>query len=211
MVDSTTNVINASSARQSILYFAGSNTYVDLGSKIDLANQNFTIELWDRRLSWGQHSLLGQAKDLHIGYNAESHLFFQTQGSTLTAPKAYDNDYAWHHWAVTFDHDTKVRIIYLNGFPLIDDVAKVPYTGTGALSLGPNSQTASRNTGGHMADVRIWHYVRSQDEIQQARFRRLNGDESGLLGYWPLDEGQGETAHDRTSHGNHGKINAPHW
>ena len=211
MADSTTSVINASSARQSVFYFGSSNVYIELGSKIDLANQSFTIELWDRRMSWGQYSLLGQSNTLHIGYNSEQHLFFQTHGSTLTAPKAYDNDYSWHHWAVTFDHDSKARVIYLNGFPLADDVASQAYTATGNWNLGPNTHTTNRNSGGHMADVRIWNYVRSQEEIQADRFRRLNGDESGLVGYWPLDEGQGDVARDRTSHGNHGKITYPLW
>ena len=88
MADSTTSVINASSARQSVLYFSSSDVSVAIGSKIDLANQSFTIELWDRRMSWGQYSLLGQSNTLHIGYDSAQHLFFQIHSSILTVPKS---------------------------------------------------------------------------------------------------------------------------
>lgn len=205
MADATNGVINAKSARQSVLYFPTSAVHVDFGSDLDLANQSFTIEFWDRQFDWNAVHLLVQGSDLCLGYNAQKHLFFKMQNSTLTAPKAYDEDRSWHHWAVTFDADTNERIIYLNGFPTIDDIASQPYTGTGEWSIAPD-KTTNRNAGFQMADLRIWDYVRSHEEIQADRFRRLNGDEAGLVGYWPLDEGHGFTAYDRTSRGNHGKI-----
>ncbi|MDD2707312.1 MAG: CehA/McbA family metallohydrolase [Verrucomicrobiae bacterium] len=33
----------------------------------------------------------------------------------------------------------------------------------------------------------------------------------GLIGHWPLDEGEGEVAHDRSANVNHGKIKAGYW
>lgn len=62
---------------------------------------------------------------------------------------------------------------------------------------------------GQIADVRIWNRVRSQDEIQAGMRQRLNGDEEGLAGYWPLDDGVGTTARDLTANKNYGSLQTP--
>ena len=48
-----------------------------------------------------------------------------------------------------------------------------------------------------LAEVRLWRAARSDEQIQAFLYRRLNGQERSLGGYWPLDEGTGLVAHDR--------------
>jgi len=47
-----------------------------------------------------------------------------------------------------------------------------------------------------MDEVRIWNRARSADEITADMDHRLTGAEPGLVGYWHVDEGAGEIAHD---------------
>jgi hypothetical protein len=50
---------------------------------------------------------------------------------------------------------------------------------------------------GSVGELRIWNRARTPQEIQEAGARRLRGDEGGLVGYWPLGDGQGEEAENR--------------
>ena len=51
--------------------------------------------------------------------------------------------------------------------------------------------------------VRVWNVVRSQGEIAGAINHPLQGNEPGLVGYWPLDG----DAQDASGHGHHGTVN----
>lgn len=59
---------------------------------------------------------------------------------------------------------------------------------------------------GNITDVRIWNYARSQQEILDAMNAELRGDESGLVGYWKLNEGKGSIANDSSIYGNDGRV-----
>jgi Concanavalin A-like lectin/glucanases superfamily len=72
---------------------------------------------------------------------------------------------------------------------------------------------------GTVDEVRVWDYARTQDEILSTLYVSLNGDEPGLIGYWPLDEGSGQIAADKSEHGRDGTLgstpnvdeNDPDW
>ncbi|MHC5720831.1 MAG: hypothetical protein ACYTX0_54625, partial [Nostoc sp.] len=65
---------------------------------------------------------------------------------------------------------------------------------------------------GKLAEFQLWSRARTQAEIQQDMHRRLNGDEPGLVSYWPLNEGAGAIALDQTDNANHGTIHGnPTW
>jgi len=55
-------------------------------------------------------------------------------------------------------------------------------------------------------EVRIWNVARTQTEIQAAMNRKLAGDETGLVGYWDFDEGQGQVVSDLSISGNRGRL-----
>ena len=59
---------------------------------------------------------------------------------------------------------------------------------------------------GLIDEVRIWGVARTQAEIRADMRRRLDGNESGLVAYWPLDEGGGETIYDRTANSHGGLL-----
>ena len=48
-------------------------------------------------------------------------------------------------------------------------------------------------------------------EIQRYMNLRLKGNEPGLVGYWPLNEGSGNTVQDRSPNANNGTINGATW
>ncbi len=52
--------------------------------------------------------------------------------------------------------------------------------------------------------MRVWKIARTQEDIQKDMYRRLEGTEAGLVGYWALNEGSGDTVSDKTGNGNNG-------
>ena len=55
---------------------------------------------------------------------------------------------------------------------------------------------------GELDEIRIWNSVRSQSQIQDYMCRTLENplNETNLIGYWRLDEGSGQVAHDLSGH-----------
>ncbi|HSK02066.1 MAG TPA: LamG-like jellyroll fold domain-containing protein, partial [Kofleriaceae bacterium] len=65
---------------------------------------------------------------------------------------------------------------------------------------------------GRLAEVRLWSAPLSDDEVAANARAVLTGHEPGLLAYWPLDEGTGTTARDRTASGAaHGTLAGVDW
>ena len=64
---------------------------------------------------------------------------------------------------------------------------------------------------GKIAELSIWNRALSDAEIQSDRLYSLQGNERGLLSYWPFNEGSGNQARDHSGNGNHGTIFGVVW
>ena len=106
----------------------------------------------------------------------------------------------WQHLAATYD-GANIEI-YRDGIP----IASVPHSGNVSdvhfVLLG----IWETSFPGLIDEVRIWNVARSQAEIQSTMSTILAGDEPGLVGYWPFDEGAGQLVSDRSASGNHGRL-----
>ncbi len=116
----------------------------------------------------------------------------------------------WVHLAGSYDG--KAWNLYHNGKKVGESIAA-----TGAIQVNESWMIAAaankteRFFHGQVSEVRIWNKARSQEEIQANRFRRLKGSEPGLVGYWPLNVGEGITAQDWTVNRNSGQIVGAQW
>lgn len=124
---------------------------------------------------------------------------------TTSSPLAID---AWQHIAATYDTSlgSNNLKLFLNGVLVTQKTITTPLAVSGLnLSIG------SRPNGGilfagSIDDVRIWNVARTESEILASYNRELIGNESGLVGYWKLNEGTGTTALDSTANANNGTI-----
>jgi hypothetical protein len=64
---------------------------------------------------------------------------------------------------------------------------------------------------GDIAQVRLWSDIRTDEEVEDFLWDQLKGDEAGLVGYWPFDEGTGTTIGDDTSSANNGTASGTTW
>ncbi len=75
----------------------------------------------------------------------------------------------------------------------------VPQNTAQTVSLARERSTIPKFYSGLMDDVRIWNVARTASEIAANMNVELTGGEAGLVAYWKLDEGSGDTAFDATS------------
>nr|MDA3843492.1 hypothetical protein [Candidatus Kapabacteria bacterium] len=117
----------------------------------------------------------------------------------------------WQHVAVTYDAVGELKI-YINGEDqLLNDnspaTGKILDNSDNKLYIG-NRADRNRTFDGRIDDLRIWNKVRSQEEIRDNLLHELKGSESGLVGYWKFDEGNGPSSDDSSPNDNQCSVYA---
>ncbi len=59
---------------------------------------------------------------------------------------------------------------------------------------------------GTLDEVKLWNRSLTQDEVRQDMCKKLKGNETGLIGYWPFDETSGNTVFDKSPNGFNGQT-----
>ncbi len=111
----------------------------------------------------------------------------------------------WTHVAASYDGH-RLRL-YINGVEVAvsnDFDHALPTTQDGWY-IGRRHDLAPTESMwcGQIADVRLWNRVRSAAEVAAAYLTRLSGRETGLVGYWPLENG---LPRDLGPHRRHGTL-----
>jgi hypothetical protein len=117
----------------------------------------------------------------------------------------------WHHVAGTYD-GTSMKV-YVDG----DMAAQSAITFTignavnSNLLVGESPGFTGRVFNGKIDEVRIWNVARTQSQIQSTMNTILSEEyystsDSGLVGYWRLDEGTGQIAEDLSFYVNNATL-----
>ena len=129
---------------------------------------------------------------------------------TCTMDTTLDNN-RYYHVASTYNDTDNTIKLYVNG-----TLAKTCTANSSIVSNSNNvyigsNQTNTNNFDGTISELSMWNKELSQIEIKNIMASSLNGDETGLVGYWPLYGGSGTIANDKTSNNNDGNITGATW
>ncbi|NLL83765.1 MAG: LamG domain-containing protein, partial [Lentisphaerae bacterium] len=200
---------------ETVPVFTGNNSYVDLGAPDALqipSNEPFTVEGWmlfngtdNRDMLYCKNSNRGSPYTYMLGF---------ADGKLAAHNGAWRGNFVvsrqlgrWYHVAFSFDGST--MSFYLDGALL--GTAAFSFVNTAAHTVKIGGYSSSADINGSMSDVRVWNYARSGGEILMDMETRLTGAEAGLIGYWPLDEGEGTTVYDWTASGSDGTLVGAGW
>ncbi len=180
-----------------------------------------TVEAWIKRAVSGvQHSIVEKygctapAGGYALRVTASDKLLFGTRddcnnGSSVSGATSIPAG-VWTHVAGSWD-GTTLRV-FINGVPDgLLATTRNPKTGNTPLKIGERGNGGTPFNG-MIDDVRVWNVARTAAQITANRGQCLTGTETGLAGYWKLDEGAGLTAFDATANHNDGPLlNGPVW
>jgi hypothetical protein len=109
----------------------------------------------------------------------------------------------WQHVAAVFDNG-EARL-YINGeLDAVQPGMVTPQIGPTPVSLArQNSPDGYKGKPyyGLMDEVRIWNVARTARQIQRSMNKEISPKSKGLVAYWRMDEGTGDTAFDLTGDG----------
>ncbi|TND07640.1 MAG: cell surface receptor IPT/TIG domain-containing protein, partial [Bacteroidetes bacterium] len=190
--------------RQTALAFDGVSDHVVVPYNSALQpTAAVTLECWVYKANWAT-SVATQ----YIAGNAETGGYCILHSGTYMYTYTYRNgtwgasaipvnhlSAGWHHFAMSYDG--RYHRSYIDGayYAVNDAGANYPvgYTYANAFIIGADVGTGSTTTGyylnGMVDEVRVWNTVRYQGQIQSEMNKTLRGNETGLAGYWRLDDG----------------------
>ncbi len=202
------------------LDFDGVSDYVDLGAHVSLTNLgigDLTIEAWvfPHTLNPNNLNIVYSSKNganqnrIQFGIDSRFLKFDRTPpngGAANTDPTIIQVGVWSHVVAVLRDDDDEVDF-YINGVQDTQTYTEeysggVPTITTIGAQL--NGGVPILTFDGQIDEVRVWNVARTQAQIRDNMCRQLTGTETGLVGYWNMNEGAGDTIHDITTNDNHG-------
>jgi hypothetical protein len=182
------------------LNFDGIDDYIDLSTSSLLnfsSNQNFTIEAWVKRktglggeiVSRYNQGVSGQFT-LKIESNGDVYFLREVSPYYLICSNAISEN-IWHHLAATYDGTTMKIFVdgVLSGSMSSSSVSGTANTQKILIGARLHFSSAANFFNGDMDEVRIWNVARTQLEIQTKMNNELNGTETGLVAYYPFNQG----------------------
>ncbi len=158
---------------------------------------------------------LSGVPSLYVGTDGKLYAYWN--GFNLLYSPESVADGRWHEVALVGDAQSGTARLYLDG-QLVDSLSGSPvgYTG-GYDQIGtgdteyyyPNTNGGWYGFVGQIQNVRIWNVALSASEIQQDIVSAPAGTTPGLVADYPLDEGEGLTAHDLTPDQDDGTLTGP--
>jgi hypothetical protein len=200
------------------LLFDGVDDYVSFGnSTVFNVDTAVTYEAWIRPETTSGfifNKWVNFQEDKQMTYSGDKVTFYMHNAfsgvSLVSASSVPMHQYT--HIAATYDGS--VAKLYINGvFDTSKSVSSSVSNSVGVLYLAhnPDRFDVISPFKGVIDEFRIWNAARTESDIQSTMNQTLNGNETGLIGYWKFDEGQGDTTADATSNGNNGTISGAVW
>lgn len=194
-----------------------------------------TFEAWINPLGWGRRTgglarIADKANSFWIYLretgddeqnNANSVVFAlqdeNNKKSRWNTPTGSISLGKWQHLAVTYNVENatgeKVEM-YIDGIrQSIDGIGEL----TGVIGHQVSNDFFIGNASikiysfqGRIDEVRLWDIARTETEVVDGMARNLLGTETGLVGYWKMNEGNGEVVKDLSANANDGVV-ASRW
>ncbi|MFP6584247.1 MAG: LamG-like jellyroll fold domain-containing protein, partial [Candidatus Hydrogenedentota bacterium] len=182
--------------------------WIDLGENAPNLNHEFTQEAWVYYdfTHQGMMNIFGPSPFLRLYQNANQaspQIQFGFLGKQYKNNSVNDiiSKVGWFHLAVTYDANGDYTL-YTNG----EEVYRRKNYWEGETPDATPLRFIGRNFHGKIDDVRLWNVARSPAEIRDNMNRTLNGDESGLVAYYPMDFNENWELIDHSPNRNHAKT-----
>jgi len=179
-------------SHQVSLAFNGASNTATI-NKPYITTGNFSIEFWMKNTSpSGTSTLLSQTGGLKIEL-IDSVLKYTLGAATISATILKDGNF--NHYTLSYNASTPSLSIIENDRTLTSTTSPNPittlsFTNENPIVIGGNTFK------GNIHDLRLWSTAVTRDQSVANMNIALNGNENGILGFWPINEGNGSIAND---------------
>ncbi|WP_232279834.1 DUF1735 and LamG domain-containing protein [Sphingobacterium spiritivorum] len=172
--------------------------------KWGIRTKQWSLEFWTKMSAYSiNNQAIFDSDDIYIRFGDANSPYNYLQIKTLggqvqTASNLETNK--WYHWALVYDGNTLT--IYRNGESDVKFQPPAPEGGTvkfDYLHMIASGFYFMDNC--QMAQVRLWKKAITQNQIKNNMYFAINAKNPDLIGYWPMDEGSGNTFKDITGNG----------
>ena len=171
------------------LEFSGDNHVGEIQNPY-IESGDISIEFWLKNLVGSSSAkLITQENGINVEVS-EGSMTFQIGDQSISASLSDDDQY--HHYALTYDFKTGETKIIQNDLILKNEITqeKLQFSSNSSIYIG------GENFRGNLHDLRLWRKNLSREDAVAYMNEILNGNEENLLGYWPMNEGNGNLAKD---------------
>ena len=192
------------------LSFDGVDDYISFAHSVIPTTGDVSVQAWAyAEQNNGYSNIIAQGDPTNgayfVGYQSDNLMRISHEWSNI------DVAYPFGEWVqitvVKNDGGTK---IYFNS-QLAAETTSTMLPTDNPLFIGVQYSGNSEHWSGNIDEVRIWNIALSDAEIQSNYNAVLTGNESGLVGYWNFNEGEGSTLTDLSGNGNDGTIYGATW
>lgn len=181
------------------LYFNGSTNTATIESPY-IQTGSFSFEFWmNNQTEAGTASIVDQESGINIDLQGST-ISFQFGDSTVSGEISIDN--LFHHYTFIYDSAAGVISIIQDDNVIQTDSApqNLQYNFDADMVFGGNTFR------GNLHDVRLWSKALSFTDAYTNMGTKYIGNELGLVGYWPMNEGHGDVAYDKARF-KHAQVN----
>jgi len=192
---------------------------------------SFTLEAWIFPNAFGEREEIGLGrifdKNKLAIFLVSSYPFYNdsclavelkhSNGTTsrISTPAGSITLHTWQHIAVTYNGDDNL-MVYINGVEqdlwfFTPPSGNVSDNADDDLSIGKAAQINNTTFQGAIDEARVWNLIRNQNEIETNMDHYMTGNEIGLVGYWKMNEGDGDIIEDFSPQNNTGSITEAGW
>ncbi len=173
----------------------------------DFGTGDFTIEAWINTNDLSAiHTIISDFNNTSAGSmrllttaNGELAASVGSETFDVISPEGVLEINKWDHVALTRAADS--AFLHLNGkrVAATGGMAARALTSEANMTIGKQASGTEFYFNGQIDDVRIWNVARSSEEISTNYFTPLNGDETGLVAYYPLNHQAGTIVDDQST------------
>ncbi len=207
-------VLNGSPLRhQESVAFDGANDRMEIAA-YDLTNRTFSVEAWIKPNERTTGVILSQGlnsqEGMNIRLNNSNKIVFTLAGQSVVSNTSLPKG-QWRHIAISYQEDLDRAEIYVNG--TLDksvDTFTESYEATSELYVGSDITGSLNGFDGNMHELRLWSKALTATDIVPNLNVNISPTSTGLIGYWPMNEGFGIEVEDRVRKRN-GKLDGASW
>ncbi len=215
---------------ESSLEFNGMNSRVKCNNdaKVNLSGC-FTVETWIRPTGFGKSgsgrifdklllSMYVCEKETAVPEDSCFVLMMAHASGTISTVCTPGNSVkinTWQHLALTYNDTLNEVRLFIDGAdqPIIiitPPNGPLVNNGNREVIIG-NNRNSNQGFSGCIDEVRLWTAIRTPEEISKWMYKNLPMEQTGLAGYWKLNEGVGDTASDKSGCRQHGLLTDAKW